>query len=129
MSLSIDTSSARAGAAGGDRGAGAPPLARHPAIRAISVTTESVFKPMILPDERRSTPVRSFPSSISSARRAARRGGNSCALGGPPGELALSLLGIDPMQTRQRRPVRVWAALLALLPSGCSFAFVDAPPT
>jgi hypothetical protein len=33
------------------------------------------------------------------------------------------------MQTNLGRGPRVWAALLALFPAGCSFAFVDGPPT
>src|SRR5262245_34321011 len=33
------------------------------------------------------------------------------------------------MQTNLLSRPRVWAALLALLPTGCSFAFVDGPPT
>jgi len=33
------------------------------------------------------------------------------------------------MQTNLVRRMGVWAALLAVLPAGCSFAFVDGPPT
>jgi hypothetical protein len=33
------------------------------------------------------------------------------------------------MQTPLRRQIGLWAAVLALFPTGCSFAFVDGPPT